>query len=130
MSQSASSSVVSSQSDHGAQDGASLDGLVAFVKRACPTCTLIEPQMQEVARAVPGFRAVSQDDPRFPQGVEVIDDRELDRSWLNQIEATPTLIRFEDGRAVERVIGWDRAAWRRLTGIASLGEDLPLMRPG
>jgi hypothetical protein len=126
MSQSASSSLDSSVSDRIAP----LDGLVAFVKRACPTCTLIERQMEEVARAVPGFRAVSQDDPRFPQAVEVIDDRDLDRSWLNRIEATPTLIRFEHGREVERVLGWDRAAWRRLTGIENLGEDLPLMRPG
>jgi hypothetical protein len=130
MSESASSSMDSSVSDRIAAHGAPPDGLVAFVKRACPTCTLIEPQMGEVARAVPGFRAVSQDDPQFPQGVEVIDDRDLDRSWLNRIEATPTLIRFEHGREVERVLGWDRTAWRRLTGIASLGEDLPLMRPG
>ena len=86
--------------------------------------------MRAVARAVPGFRAVSQDDPRFPEGVEVLDDRELDESWLNGIEATPTLIRFERGREVERVLGWDRDAWRRLTGIATLGESLPPLRPG
>ena len=107
------------------------DGLVAFVKRACPTCTLIEPQMREVARAVPGFHAVTQDDPQFPAGVNrIIDDRELDHSWLNEIEATPTLIRFEKGREVERVVGWDREGWRRLTGIAQLGNDLPALRPG
>ena len=107
------------------------DGLVAFVKRACPTCTLIESQMREVARAVPRFRAVSQDDPNFPGGVpNVIDDRELDQSWLNRIEATPTLIRFEHGREVERVVGWDRAGWQRLTGLEDLGKDLPQFRPG
>jgi hypothetical protein len=106
------------------------DGLVVFVKRACPTCTLIEGEIREAARAVPGFRAVSQDDPNFPRGVEVVDDRELDHSWLNGIEATPTLIRFEGGREVERVLGWDREAWRRLTGVAGLGADLPPMRPG
>ena len=107
------------------------DGLVAFVKRACPTCTLIEPQMQEVARAVPQFHAVTQDDPRFPSGVaNVIDDRELDHSWLNGIEATPTLLRFENGREVERVVGWDREGWRRLTGLRGLGEALPAFRPG
>ena len=106
------------------------DGLVVFVKRACPTCTLIERELTAVARAVPGFRAVSQDDPRFPQGVEVIDDRELDRSWLADIESTPTLVRFEAGSEVERVVGWDREGWRRLTGIADLGAALPPMRPG
>lgn len=107
------------------------DGLVAFVKRACPTCTLIEPQMREAASAVPGFRAVSQDDPAFPAGIpHVIDDRDLDHSWLNAIEATPTLLKFENGREVERIVGWDRAAWRRLTGLEHLGEDLPPLRPG
>ena len=129
MSHSASSSSPSSTAGRAAQSYA-LDGLVAFVKRECPTCTLIERQMAEVARAVPGFRAISQDDPAFPPGVEVIDDRELDRSWLNGIEATPTLIRFENGREVERVLGWDRDAWRRLTGLTTLGEGLPPLRPG
>jgi thiol-disulfide isomerase/thioredoxin len=124
------SRAMSSALDASLRNDVRQDGLVAFVKRACPTCTLIEPQMKQVARAVPEFRAVSQDDPQFPQDVEVIDDRALDRSWLNRIEATPTLIRFEGGREVERVLGWDRAAWRRLTGIATLGEDLPPMRPG
>ena len=108
----------------------SRDGLVAFVKRACPTCTLIESQMRVVARAVPEFRAVSQDDPQFPAGVPVIDDRELDHSWLNEIESTPTLIRFKGGNEVDRVVGWDREGWRRLTGVKDLGEDLPPLRPG
>lgn len=112
------------------QRGSFDDGLVVFVKRACPTCTLIEGELAEVARAVPGFRAVSQDDPRFPRDVDVVDDRDLDRSWLNGIEVTPTLIRYERGREVERVLGWDREAWRRLTGIAALGASLPAMRPG
>src|SRR3990172_9187891 len=99
------------------------EGLVAFVKRACSTCTMIEKQMQAVARRVPAFRVVSQDDPRFPAAIDgVVDDRELDHSWRNAIEFTPTLIRFEAGREVERVVGWDRDAWRRLTGIAELGE--------
>ncbi|MGZ8197356.1 MAG: thioredoxin family protein [Burkholderiales bacterium] len=107
------------------------DGLVAFVKRACPTCAMIESQMREVAAAVPTFRVVSQDDPRFPSGVTgVIDDRELDYSWLNGIEATPTLIRYTAGREVERVVGWDRAGWQRLTGVGTLGARLPPMQPG
>ena len=108
----------------------SADGLVAFVKRACPTCTLIESQMREVARAVPDFRLVSQDDPHFPEGVPVIDDRDLDHSWLNNIESTPTLIRYANGREAERVVGWDRDGWQRLTGLKQLGKDLPALRPG
>lgn len=107
------------------------DGLVAFVKRACPTCTLIEPQMQQVAQKLPDFSVVTQDDPRFPSGVQrVVDDRTLEHSWRNAIEATPTLVRFSGGREVERIVGWDREGWRRLTGIANLGADLPPFRPG
>ena len=107
------------------------DCLVAFVKRACPTCTLIEPQMREIAAGVPAFHVVSQDDPRFPAGVSrVVDDRELDHSWRNEIEATPTLIRFENGLEAERVVGWDRDGWQRLTGLKSLGSTLPAFRPG
>lgn len=107
------------------------DGLVAFVKRACPTCTLIEPQLREVARQLRDFSIVSQDDPRFPGGVErVVDDRELEQSWRNEIESTPTLIRFAGGRETERVVGWDRDGWRRLTGVRDLGSELPAFRPG
>lgn len=107
------------------------DGLVAYVKRACPTCTLIESQMRQVARSRPDFSVVSQDDPKFPAGVErVVDDRGLEHSWRSEIESTPTLIRFSGGRESERVVGWDREGWRRLTGIHDLGSDLPAFRPG
>jgi hypothetical protein len=107
------------------------DGLVAFVKRACPTCSMIEPQMREAAQARHDFQVVTQDDVTFPSGVaNVVDDRELDHSWLNNIEATPTLIRFTGGKEVERVMGWDRAAWQRLTGVATLGAALPPLVPG
>ena len=107
------------------------DGLVVFSKRACPTCKLIEPVMQRAAAGLPAFQVVSQDDPKFPSRVSnIVDDRELDHSWLNNIEFTPTLIRFEQGREAERVVGWDRDGWRRLTGMEQLGEDLPAWKPG
>jgi hypothetical protein len=107
------------------------DGLAVFSKHACPTCTLIEAVMQRVAKALPAFQVVSQDDPKFPSGVSnLVDDRELDVSWSNNIEATPTLIRFQGGREIERVVGWDRDGWRKLTGIRDLGAGLPAFRPG
>lgn len=107
------------------------DGLVAFVKRACPTCAMIVPQLQETAKARSDFQVVTQDDAAFPAGVaNRVDDRELDHSYLNHIEATPTLIRFAASREVERVMGWDRAGWQRLTGIATLGSALPPLVPG
>ncbi|HZM46983.1 MAG TPA: thioredoxin family protein [Burkholderiales bacterium] len=107
------------------------DGLVVFAKRACPTCTLVEPVMRDLAQQSAAFQVVSQDDPQFPGGVaSIVDDRELDHSWLNGIEITPTLIRYESGREVERVAGWDRDGWRRLTGVTELGEGLPAFKPG
>ena len=106
------------------------DGFVVFAKRACPTCALVEPVMRDLGRKA-AFQVVSQDDPQFPQGVaNVVDDRELDHSWSNGIEITPTLIRYAGGREVERVVGWDRDGWRRLTGVAELGEGLPAFKPG
>jgi hypothetical protein len=107
------------------------DGLALFAKRACPTCTLIEPVIRRMARGMRGFQVVSQDDPAFPENVEhIVDDTALDHSFVHGIEAVPTLIRFEGGREVERIVGWDRDAWRRLSGIADLGEGLPVFRPG
>lgn len=107
------------------------DGLYAFVKRACPTCTMIESAMRESAQAAPEFHVVSQDDPAFPAGVaRVIDDRELDHSFMHGIEATPTLVLRRDGRVAETVVGWDREAWQKLTGLATLGAALPPFQPG
>ena len=107
------------------------DGLVVFAKRACETCVLIENEMRRAARERDDFRVVSQDDPQFPAGVaNVVDDRELDWSWKNNIESMPTLIRYQGGREIERVVGWDRAGWQRLTGITDLGAHLPVLRPG
>ena len=107
------------------------DGLVVFSKRGCPTCVMIEGEMQRAARENRNFQIVSQDDPQFPSKVDaIVDDRELDLSWLNNIEFMPTLIRYEAGREVERVVGWDREGWQRLTGIADLGQQHPKLKPG
>lgn len=107
------------------------DGLVVFSKRACPTCVMIENEMQRAAREAPAFQIVTQDDPKFPSKVDaLVDDRELDLSWLNNIEFMPTLIRFEAGREVERVVGWDKEGWQRLTGIKDLGKQHPVFKPG
>jgi hypothetical protein len=107
------------------------DGVVVFSKRGCPTCVMIEGEMQRAAREAKAFQVVSQDDPGFHSGVDaVVDDRELDLSWLNNIEFMPTLIRFEGGRELERVVGWDREGWQRLTGITDLGQQHPKIKPG
>src|SRR6266446_3499202 len=106
------------------------DGLVAVVKRDCPTCVLAVPVLGDLARDA-GLIVYTQDDPSFPDTVpRRIDDTALDVSYRLNIEIVPTLIRFAGGREVGRTYGWDRGAWQRLTGIAGLGRDLPEERPG
>ena len=106
------------------------DGLVAVVKRDCPTCVMAAPVLGDLARQR-GLTVYTQDDPSFPETVPGrIDDTALDVSHRLKIEIVPTLIRFEGGREVGRTYGWDRGEWERLSGIAGLGRDLPEARPG
>ena len=98
------------------------DGLIAIVKRDCPTCVLAAPVLGELARAR-GLKVYTQDDPAFPETVpEPIDDTALDISHHLKIEVVPTLIRLENGREVARTYGWDRGEWERLSGLAGLGS--------
>ncbi len=101
------------------------DGLVVIVKQECETCQMIAPLLGEL-----GATVYTQDDPTFPAGAKPIHDSDLSISWHHSIETVPTLIRVVDGREVERTVGWLRSDWQRISGIATLGEDLPLMRPG
>ncbi len=105
------------------------DGLVAFVKRDCPTCVLVQPVLRQLAGATT-LTVLSQDDPAFPDGVEVVDDTSLERSWRLGIETVPTLLRVEGGVEVERLQGWWRPEWERLSGVDGLGDGLPDHRPG
>jgi len=106
------------------------DGLVAIVKRDCPTCVLTAPVLGELARRA-GITVYSQDDPTFPDTVPGRQgDLALDVSHRLKIEIVPTLIRLENGREVARTYGWDRGEWERLTGVSDLGHDLPESQPG
>jgi len=106
------------------------DGLVAVVKRDCPTCVLTAPVLGELARRA-GITVYTQDDASFPDTVPGrIGDLDLDISHRLQIEIVPTLIRVESGREIARTYGWDRIEWERLTGVSGLGLDLPEARPG
>jgi hypothetical protein len=104
------------------------DGLVAVVKRECPTCVTVAPVLATLS-AHPGLTIVSQDDPSFPSE-GVVDDTTLDLSWRLGIETVPTLLRLEDGREAARSVGWDRKQWEALSGISGLGPGLPDYRPG
>ncbi len=107
------------------------DGLVAVVKRDCPTCALIEPVLQRLAAGAAAFVAYSQDDPAFPSGItQVIDDSGLEGSFHLNIDIVPTLIRIRDGREVARAFGWHRGEWESVSGVPHLGADLPESRPG
>jgi thiol-disulfide isomerase/thioredoxin len=106
------------------------DGLVAVVKRDCPTCVMAAPVLGELARER-GLQVYTQDDPGFPETVAApIDDTALDISYRLKIEFVPTLIRLEKGREVGRTYGWDRGEWERLTGLVGLGSGLPESQPG
>ena len=105
------------------------EGLLAVVKRDCPTCLLVEPVLQRLA-ATTALTVWSQDDPGFPVGTTVVDDSELERSWRLGIDTVPTLLRIRDGVEVERLQGWWRQDWERLSGVPGLGEGLPDHRPG
>ncbi|WP_328187431.1 thioredoxin family protein [Marinobacter sp. OP 3.4] len=107
------------------------DGLIVVAKRDCPTCQLIEPLLADIDREAGPLTVYSQDDPTFAEGVAGAQhDATLEHSFRLNTEFVPTLIRVENGQEVERTYGWHREDWQKLTGIAGLGNDLPLMRPG
>jgi hypothetical protein len=97
------------------------DGLVAVVKRDCPTCVLVEPVLRQLGAAV-----WCQDDPTWFDH----DDTALEVSYRLDVETVPTLLRIEDGVETARVVGWSREQWETLTGVAGLGAGLPEHRPG
>ncbi len=109
----------------------SRDRFIAVTKRDCPTCQLVEPALRELAGVVE-LRVLNQDGPDFPMapGAEVIHDADLDASWALDVEIVPTLVRFSDDAEAGRTEGWEREAWRTLTGVDTLGADLPAFRPG
>jgi hypothetical protein len=107
------------------------DGLVAVVKRECPTCTLVLPVLREIDGSAVPLAVYVQDDPQYGDGLRrVIDDRELEASYRLDVETVPTLIRMENGTETSRTVGWNRTEWRALTGIDDLGDALPELRPG
>ena len=110
---------------------APIEGLIAVVKEDCPTCTLVEPVLQQIGKQKCSLTVYTQDNPNFPAGLEtVIDDTSLEQSYKLNIETVPTLLRFENGKEASRAIGWHRGDWESVSGLSDLGTDLPESRPG
>ena len=105
------------------------DGLVVIVKRECATCQMVEPVLVSMLSRTP-LTVWAQDDPEFCASAGALHDADLSVSWHHDIETVPTLIKVENGREVERTVGWSRDEWQRITGIDNLGEQLPSTRPG
>ncbi len=105
-------------------------GLVAVVKKDCPTCQLVAPVLAEIRRRGLDLVVLTQDDPSFPPDLAPRHDADLLLSHRLGIEIVPTLLRREGGETVARAIGWNREEWRRMAGIDDLGTDLPESRPG
>ncbi|MGH8596124.1 MAG: thioredoxin family protein [Gammaproteobacteria bacterium] len=106
------------------------EGLVAVVKRDCPTCELVNPILRDIEAGELPLTVVVQDDPTFPQSSRVLDDRALEVSFHLGIETVPTLLKILDGREVARAVGWHRQEWAALSGVIGLGAELPDYRPG
>ena len=94
------------------------DGLVAFVKRDCPTCELVGSVLADVEMRA-GLTTYTQDDPTFPEAVsQRIDDTELAVSWHHDIETVPTLIRVENGEEVEFYRDREISCWEPIPLVA------------
>src|SRR5438874_4490067 len=106
------------------------EGIVAVVKADCPTCRLVTPVLAELRSAGVPLTVYTQDDPAFPEGLDPLDDTALDVSVGLDLETVPTLVKVEDGREVDRIVGWSRPQWEKFTGVETLGAGLPEHRPG
>ncbi|MGA1172306.1 MAG: thioredoxin family protein, partial [Ilumatobacteraceae bacterium] len=106
------------------------DGWTLIVKRECATCVMIVPVIARLTHELSSLTVYTQDDPKFPEGVDAVNDLDLAASWHADIEAVPTLIFRQSGVETARTAGWVRKEWRELTGIDDLGSELPEFRPG
>lgn len=106
------------------------DGLIVVAKADCPTCRLVEPLLADLDTAG-ALTVYVQDSEDYAANLPgTLYDRTLEHSWRLNTEFVPTLIRVENGKEVERTYGWHKEDWRAISGLAELGEDLPVMRPG
>ncbi len=104
---------------------------VAVIKEDCPTCKLAVPALAEMRAAGLELEIVTQDEPAFPRGLAPRHDADLLESHRLKIEIVPTVILYDPtGAEQSRTYGWNKADWRAITGLSSLGESLPENQPG
>lgn len=108
------------------------DGVIAIVKRDCATCELTAPVLRWLVQQGQLAAIYSQDDPTFPEGIAVVDDRELAVSHSLGLDTVPSLVRIVNGAEVGRTFGWSRSQWSEFLGLSLQSEfpDLPEQRPG
>lgn len=99
------------------------------VKDECATCHAVQPVLVQLDAAT-SLTIYTQDDPGFPTDPVALHDADLAVSWHHEIETVPTVLRVVGGVEVDRTVGWHRASWEAITGVAGLGPDLPPSRPG
>jgi hypothetical protein len=115
-----------------------LDGVVAIVKRDCPTCELVVPVLFDLFDRGLLAAIVTQDDPMFPdgsadRGIEVIDDTELAISYGLGIDSVPTLVRLDNGNRTDQIVGWATDQWEAFFPGVDLRTNfaaMPAWRPG
>ncbi len=110
------------------------DGVLVILKQDCPTCTLVAPVVEHLARAGAVQGVAVQDDETFLAGLPGrIDDRDLAVSWAADIDTVPTVIRREAGQETARIVGWSVNEWADFfpgSDVQSVAADLPVWRPG
>ncbi len=107
--------------DHSFPDGTQT--LLCFVKEDCPTCNLVLPLVDQVARQssirvlLPGQTEEGNQvlNEKFKPKAPILDDSILKVSFAYELDSVPLLILAdESGHEISRLVGFDRNEWQTL----------------
>ena len=117
--------------------------LLCFVKEDCPTCNLVFPVVDRVAKhqSVDVFFVGQTEDgnktlnQRFDPYGKILDDSKLKASFAFDVETVPYVVVTRDGSEIGSVTGFDKTEWKVLfeecfPEIEIEWSDLPDWRPG
>ncbi|MCY3886000.1 MAG: TlpA family protein disulfide reductase [Gammaproteobacteria bacterium] len=118
--------------------------LLCFVKEDCPTCNLVLPVIDEIARSneirvlVPGQTSEGnrQLQSRFQPAACILDDSILKVSFAYGVETVPmVLLCDENGIERDSLVGFDKKEWhsfysKHFPGVAVDWSTLPEWQPG